>query len=812
MKKIFIMFLALLSMKCGAQTTLPGQCQVGLPKIINSELIRKKNVDQLMKMSDWGQSDKTAHYWNVYSDREDNVTYNKPDKSSGRFASLNFNEALRIAKIENGFALVYKEEKTSSVYPKINKGVSRGWVPMSHLLLWNSCPTNDIGIYQKALPVINVDAYQKSRDNNIGSIFKNPIALSGKARLMTGMDFYFVMKEDKESDLVLLSRQCNLNGETSQVLYGWVSKASFVPWNQRSCLEPNWNREVAEKFAALPDDKRNVPVFRKTTLTDMACTMPLGRTNNLGKRVWMYRMYPDEMRYPLLDNDGKKDITYKVTAFARPDGKGHVARIRKDNDDSKIKLVEEKMKDTRVINLIFVIDGTNSMKDFYNPVQKIIQEANNYFSKQEGNIVKCGAVIYRDYPDKAYCTEYVAMTSPTDPVLTTFLKNGGKYGVRSVAIPETEALYKGLELALNAEKMHFSPKNSNMMFVIGDCGNDPEDKNCLSEAELVKKCVSTRMQISAFQVFNGTSQAYKLFRRQLNRIIGESLNGQYRTEEVNTKSKGGEQLVTKWRDLEDGYEFYTNLPDEQKFYIGNTRNAPNGEKMNVAKLYDIVKDSYIQFNTAISARKAALMHSDEWMMYEDETVTERTAAATVNLNFLKDVFGAEGLQKLRDDNMLTAFQGYTKQKDDELGEDYWQPVIYISEDEFSDLMSHLRKVIEDVRNNNGDSDNREPYVNAMKALVRTMLPDITEAQMKKMGNQEIMKMVAGLNVSSDALRGYTLEEIGDKQVVDAQAFRGIISDFEQKYATLETMNTTEYEFSIVRNNKRWFWIPVSNLP
>jgi len=49
-------------------------------------------------------------------------------------------------------------------------------------------------------------------------------------------------------------------------------------------------------------------------------------------------------------------------------------------------------------------------------------------------------------------------------------------------------------------------------------------------------------------------------------------------------------------------------------------------------------------------------------------------------------------------------------------------------------------------------------------------------------------------------------------VVDAQAFRGIISDFEQKFATLESMNTSEYEFSIMRNNKRWFWIPVSNLP
>ena len=799
MKKILTLCAAMFSLLCEAQTKLPGQCQVGMPKIINSELIKDKEVKQLFQSSDWGQSDKAERYWVVYSDRENNVTYNKPDELSGRFETLNFNEELRIAKIENGFALVYKEEKPSSIFPKINKGVSRGWVPMTHLLLWNSCPTNDLGIYHKALPVINVDEYLKNKDSNIGKIFKNPIALSNPKNLMAGMDFYLVMKEDSESGMILLSRLCNLVGTTSQVLYGWVSKSSFVPWNQRSCLEPNWNREAAEKFSALPEDKRNVPVYRKTNLTDLACTMPLGRKNNYGKRATEYRMYKDEMRYPLLDNDVKKDEIYKVTAFARPDGKGHVQRIRKENDNTKIKEIEDRMKENRIINLIFVVDGTNSMKDFYGPVQKIIQEANNFFGKQEGNEVKCGAVIYRDYPDGAYCTEHVPMTSPTDPVLTTFLQNGGKYGIKSVAIPETEALYKGLELALDADKMHFSPKNSNMMFVIGDCGNDPEDKNCLSEEELVNKCIATRMQVSAFQVFNGTSQAYKLFRRQLNRLITESLNGQYRTSQV----KG---LETKWRDLEDGYEFTTNLPDERKFFIGNTRNAPNGEKMDVAKLYDMVKDSYIQFNTAINARVAAILHSDELGMDDDESIG---AAAIVNINFLEGVFGKDGLKKLREDNMVTAFEGYTKQKDDELGEDYWKPVIYISEDEFKDLMSNLQGVMTAV---SSGSEDRRPYVNAMKTLVRTMIPDITEAQMQQKGNKEIMAMVAGLNVSSDALRGRTLEEIQDNNVVPQAEFQGLISNFMDKFNKLDQIRTSEYEYSIVRNGTRWFWIPVSDLP
>ena len=793
----------LLSITSKAQTELPGQCQAGMPKILNSELIKEKEIKQFLETSDWGQSQKVDKYWVVYSDRENNITYNKPDKSSGRFSSLNFNEELRIAKLQNGFALVYKEEKISSIYPKINSGKTRGWVPMSNLLLWYSCPTNDLGIYRKALPVINVDEYIKHKDSNIGKIFKNPIAKSGQASLMTGVDFYFVMKEDPESGLVLLSRLCNLVGNTSQVLYGWVSKASFVPWNQRLCLEPNWNREVAEKFAALPENKRNIPVYRDSNLTNLAGSIPIGSDNSLGKRATMYRMYPDEMRYVLFDNDNKKDGIYKILAFTRLDSKEYGARARKAKDDTKAKMLEDKMKEQRVINLIFVIDGTNSMKSFYKPVLKIIQEAQNYLGKQEGNVVKCGAVIYRDYADEDFCTEHIPMTSPTSPELSTFLRYAGKGGARSVSNSETKALYKGMGLALDSTLMNYSPNNSNIMFVIGECGNAPHDLRCPMEEDIVEKCIKNRMMISGIQISNNSSWQHELFRAQLERIILGSLNGQYRT----NQAKG---LVTKWSELEDGYEFSTNLPKEQKFYIGNTRNAPNGKKMKVAKLYNIVKDSYIQFNTAIEARVASLIHSDKWATHDDENMTEFTTITTISPDLLKDVFGEDELKKMREDNMrCISFIGYTREMSPELGESYWQPVICISEDEFKDLMTNLQGVMTAV---SSGSEDRRPYVTAMKTLVRTMIPDITEAQMQQKGNKEIMAMVAGLNVSSDALRGRTLEEILDSRIVSDEEFQGLLTNFVDKFNKLDQMRTSEYPFSIMRNGTRWFWIPVADLP
>ena len=329
MKRLLTIIVLVFSYVCVfAQTDLPGSCTAALPKLLEPDLLRDQDIQTFLKSPNWGQDNKTNSYWKVYSDRANNVTYKSPSNKSDRFATLGLNDELRIAKIQDGYALVYVEQYTAAIYPKINKPVSKGWVPMNHLLLWSSCPADEKGIYHKALPLVNVDEFMKAKNNgtekDMGKVFDNPMAKSNPKKLKASMEFYFVMKEDKESGLVLLSKRNILTGKTSQVLYGWVNKASYVSWDQRSCLEPNWTNEVAEKFAG-----GKVPVYFKSDLSEQCASMPLGRANNLGQEVTKYRMYPDEMRYPILANDSKNDDIYKVTAFVAPGSKdGHIQRIR----------------------------------------------------------------------------------------------------------------------------------------------------------------------------------------------------------------------------------------------------------------------------------------------------------------------------------------------------------------------------------------------------------------------------------------------------------------------------------------------------
>ena len=82
------------------------------------------------------------------------------------------------------------------------------------------------------------------------------------------------------------------------------------------------------------------------------------------------------------------------------------------------------------------------------------------------------------------------------------------------------------------------------------------------------------------------------------------------------------------------------------------------------------------------------------------------------------------------------------------------------------------------------TNDREPYVNAMKALIRSQVQDITEEELNKFGTKEIMNLVAGLNEASGALKDYTIAEIASHQAVSHQLYASIVSDFKRKFSRL----------------------------
>lgn len=786
MKRISISLIlcCILSCLCVAAPQLPGNCTAGKPSLLLKKTVKESEVNALVKSGKWGQTNKSDKYWTVYSDRSHNTTYNTPSTSGGKCDELDFNEQVRIAKIENGFALVYTENQKGVIYPLVSSNAkSRGWIPMENLLLWSSCPTDEAGIYNKALIVLNIDEAKKG-NSDIDRRYQNPVTKDAPQKLVADMNFYFVMKK-AENGLVLLARECKMEGYTYAVLYGWVSSGSFVPWSQRTCIEPNWKPSVADELKGT-----RVNVYRDGS---KATDIELGRVNKITQNpTTKYRLEPQLMRYPLLNNKSGNDSQYFVTAFARPDGTSHVPTVPTGYDNSSAGVINDALKDLSVINLIVVIDGTKSMENYYQPTQKIIQRAYDFFGK-ESRTVKVGVVIYRDYTDGEYVTEHLSMRSPTDPSVAKFLQSGGNYGVKSSTADRTlaEALFKGLEVALDTKTMGYSKENSNLMFVIGDCGNDLEDKKCISQEAIVKKCIENRIQLSAFQVRNENEQSFFSFRKQMNAIVRENMKAQYGT--------GG------FKELADGYDFQSKLPKNQNFFIGSTRNAELGMQMDVAKLYDLVKNSYMQFDDAIQAQMEVVSKGGDIIR---ETVDAGVSTnSSMEMRLLEGIFTPAQIAEIKKSNSLMAFQGYTDKKDAGKNLEYWQPIVYISSDEFAQLMEKLQPVMSAA-----NTGNRKPYVDAMKELTRSMIPDITPKEMDEKDVKEIMALVAGLNVKSGSLGGRTLIQIQDENVVKQDEFDGMIADFQNKFRKLKKIRENKYDFSIERNKTTWYWIPVEDLP
>ena len=118
---------------------------------------------------------------------------------------------------------------------------------MDRLLLWDLCLSDEMGVYQKALLCLNADESSKER----GYGFLNPQQLDKKIALDPTFKFYYVMKEAKATNgkkMVLLATQSLMSGFSDANLYAWVPQDMYVSWNQRSCLEPTWNKDDIQAF------------------------------------------------------------------------------------------------------------------------------------------------------------------------------------------------------------------------------------------------------------------------------------------------------------------------------------------------------------------------------------------------------------------------------------------------------------------------------------------------------------------------------------------------------------------------------------
>lgn len=758
------------------------QVEVSYPKMfLQKTIIQEADIEAFMADGKYGQTSKSGRHWIAFSDRTNNKLYTGPSLSSQTCGTLEFNEKIRIAKIEkNGFALVYTEPVEGEEYPNISsKATIRGYVPVKNLLLWHTCPANEFNIYNKALLCANLD----KKASDLGNMYGNPNEKTNPQSLQTDMKFYFIMK--RENNMVLLAEEYSMDGLSSNVLVGWVNEDSYVPWNQRSCLEPTWDiQDVTELTASKAslniyssDDKamRGTPVVSNPFSTQIT-----------GSRRYQYRWAPDNLRFPILETicTAQNDTIYKCSTFG-VSGESNQKLMTLGAGNA---LKEEEVKALSNIDIAIVIDGTRSMEPYFPAVKKAIREAEKFFDADKFRI-RVGLVIYRDYIDgEGNSYEVFPFTDSKSSKLSQILDSGGEYGIKSHSRDKTleEALYLGLDVAL--EKLKFNSKHSNLLFLVGDCGNDRKDTK-YNRDEIVRKMVDKRVHFMGFQVRYGAEEAYATFNDQVKYIMRNSLLKKYQSLDGST--------TVQWKQIPEGIELVNS--HESALFVGAHYQPSRGQVMEASTLTDLIGDAIILCKNSVSVQQEAIRNAGGFRG------SSFAKGFKLDDDFVKQRLG-DKYDDVANNANLMSFQGFTPKK---VGSrNIYKPVLFISSTEFEALMRQL----EPVNNAAADANNREPYITAMKSLILSLSPGLTEDEINNMDINLVMNMVMGLNETPDALKKYTLADIGSTKRVKPEEYRSLVRKFSSRYAYLRNLKQRGYDYIYKVNDLIYYWLPIEYLP
>lgn len=95
-------------------------------------------------------------------------------------------------------------------------------------------------------------------------------------------------------------------------LYGWVDNTVFSRWDQRACLEPNWDPDYADSHKG-----QNVSVYADQQMSsgNKVTSWEFGKPNGDNDRWNQYRMAPNQLRFPIIERPSHEKNYAHCIAF-----------------------------------------------------------------------------------------------------------------------------------------------------------------------------------------------------------------------------------------------------------------------------------------------------------------------------------------------------------------------------------------------------------------------------------------------------------------------------------------------------------------
>lgn len=752
--------------------------------------------------------------WTVWIDRDDVTT------SNGKNAS--FGEKFLVLEEKGHMVHIVKDDGSYDYI--IGKFMSQpndyGWVDKSKLLLWqNALYDEETRFRIKLLTITDPDLMNKRIEEirngaKMMAFYNSPTGSKTNENETKLFKVFYVYK--KEGRRMLVGKRENIGtGDAGNYLSGWINTNTVQQWGQRQVLQPK-----VETAAALTRKRNNVKTAVFASKEDAIHYFNNGQhaSSFWNDDRYNVRFSPYWIRLPVLKSVDEHYFETAVVSDLIPEDPGSDLLDSEKTKDFMVeirKMIAEQESRSRNINVVFVVDGTRSMRPYIESIRNAVLNSVRKLHNSENNF-KFGAVIYRDYnqPNDDDCYELHELSDYFK--FSKFMASVDTDDPACYNSTVSEGLYKGIGKVRSILKGRDIHLQTNVIILVGDAG-DRYGSNRIGEKDVLPVLTHNNMSMLAIQVHHMHDKAYEDFIYQM-RDLG--LKNSMGMVEKQKKVYGNLNLSSlntrpRWQQDDQGNRTMYNL--EYSPVNGGLQYAREGEDISP----DIVEKEIERIIGEINKQNNDLLSSLNDLSAATVVIDEEKIG---NFDFKKVMellrkagFTEREIKILMQVNYQFMLRGYTSlftKKIPSMGYDNETPyeplydfMLFLDQDELDELNRILNKLYIEAQTM---SDRRERLVNAYFEILKTNYGAQRNEIMEKT-LAEITKLITGLPSTNELFKKYRLQDIMDINVVDNQDLNMIIEGIKSKRDELEKV-VGDQRYKFMSQNRIYYWIPQTMIP
>lgn len=728
--------------------------------------------------------------WEVWSDRKDNNTHEQPDASSGIKLSINYLDWFYVTEENGSFIHLFKGDLNTET-GQISNTQDYGWIEKKNMIIFPYCIQSKASITKKAILLNNIDTINRADLENSDK----PVDFYDSPNLGTGkkvgesrlFEVFYVYKITPEAVLLGKGEEVFGGDIAQKTILGWADRRKVVFWDNRVAIEANWHEAaLAERLqkqlpAAILDKPRSAQIYKVgQKISEDHIYLTVRDTVRKDGYNWRYPIF-GEMR-----EKGSEGIL-QVGAIGKVVTKGK--SINPEIRASVLRKYEKARQEQKNINIVFVLDGTQEMKEHYATVVRALKNSSEKIQKST-NTVKFGCVVYRDNDADNDKLSIKPVTEKFDNVITFIENINSDYNSST----KGTALYAGLEAA--AEKTNLNAKHTNILILVGTKGD-----NALSgvgEDDLTDLLYKKNCHLISIQARNGGTDTYEEFTYQMNDILSKVAQKRY---EKYKRSSGHSNPPQITEVLKGEY---------QKFKLRNTAGIgelvfPNaGETLNSSNIEKEISQGIINANTRVNNLLDVLD-----LLFKGSGSKQGSDVSEFNASVLYFIIDQAELSEeeqgsISMDNFQGLKEGYAIRQVLGMEHPLFKSVLFLNLDELNEMYGKFRQ-LDDAQSTL--TEQRKSLVEAWKALLKRYEGD---GDFDELTMDEVNQKVFGLPCSSPLLKGLKLGQIFD---IPAERFNRYVSNMKQKREQIKKiLESKDYKYSFQSYGRTYYWIDEDLLP